>query len=415
MEQVQLGLRQNWKQFVLLIFINAFVGGMVGLERTILPQLAEDEFQIAAKSAIFSFIIVFGITKALTNYFTGSLADRFGRKRLLIAGWLFALPVPLMLMYAPSWSWVIAANVLLGINQGLAWSSTVVMKIDLAGSKHRGLAMGLNESAGYLAVGAAAFFTGWIAVEYGIRPYPFYLGIGFALIGLLNSWLFVKDTARHVKAESKSIKQSKQDKLFWKTTWKDPNLGSVTQAGLVNNLNDGLMWGTLPLLMSAKGFDLGQIAQVAATYPAVWGLGQLITGKMSDHLEKKKMLFWGMSLQGFALFLMIFSQELWQFTTLAVFLGAGTALVYPTFLASIAENSHPVQRAGSIGIFRLWRDMGYAFGALLTGIVADWLNIDWAVGLTAVLTLFSALIIQVRMNVAAATELPKSEPLQKVG
>jgi len=398
MSQAQLGLRENWRQFTLLVLINGFVGGMVGLERTILPEIAEADFGMAAKTAILSFIIVFGVVKAITNYYMGALANRFGRKKLLVLGWIIALPIPFILIYAPSWSWIIFANLLLGINQGLTWSSTVVMKIDLVGEKNRGLAMGLNESAGYLAVGAVAFLTGWIAAEYGLRPYPFYLGIAFAVLGLLGSWLFVKDTAHHVHAETQTSELPPLGHVFWETTWKHPNLGSISQAGLVNNLNDGMVWGLFPILLASKNFDLEQIGKIVALYPLVWGLGQLFTGKMADHLDKKPMLFWGMLIQGVALFLMIFAVSFAQFAVLSVILGLGTAVVYPTFLAAIADYAPPQQRAESIGVFRLWRDLGYAVGALLTGILADSLGLNWSVGAIAFLTILSSLIILLRMH-----------------
>jgi len=397
-QTTQLGLKENWRQFTLLVVINAFVGGMVGLERTILPQIAEADFGIAARTAILSFIVVFGIVKAVTNYYTGALADRVGRKNLLVLGWLFGLPVPIILIFAPSWNWVIFANVLLGINQGLAWSSTVVMKIDLAGEKNRGLAMGLNESAGYLAVGGVAFLTGWIAAEYGLRPYPFYMGIGFAVIGLLSSWLLVRDTVHHVAVETRASSLPKLKNVFWETTWKNKNLGTITQAGLANNLNDGMVWGLLPILLAAKGFGLEQTGKIAALYPAVWGVGQLLTGKLADHLNKKMMLFWGMAAQAIALLLMAVADSFLQFAALAAVLGAGTAVVYPTFLAAIADYAHPQQRAGSIGVFRLWRDLGYAIGALLTGLIADFFGIQWAVLAIGGLTLLSAAVIAVRME-----------------
>lgn len=397
-QTTQLGLKENWRQFTLLVVINAFVGGMVGLERTILPQIAEAGFGIAARTAILSFIVVFGIVKAVTNYYTGALADRVGRKNLLVLGWLFGLPVPIILIFAPSWNWVIFANVLLGINQGLAWSSTVVMKIDLAGEKNRGLAMGLNESAGYLAVGGVAFLTGWIAAEYGLRPYPFYMGIGFAVIGLLSSWLLVRDTVHHVAVETRASSLPKLKNVFWETTWKNKNLGTITQAGLANNLNDGMVWGLLPILLAAKGFGLEQTGKIAALYPAVWGVGQLLTGKLADHLNKKMMLFWGMAAQAIALLLMAVADSFLQFAALAAVLGAGTAVVYPTFLAAIADYAHPQQRAGSIGVFRLWRDLGYAIGALLTGLIADFFGIQWAVLAIGGLTLLSAAVIAVRME-----------------
>ncbi len=397
---IKLGLKANWQQFSLLVLINGFVGGMVGLERTILPEIAEADFGMAARTAILSFIVVFGVVKAITNYYTGVLADKVGRKNLLTIGWLVALPIPFLLIYADSWNWVLLANVLLGINQGLAWSSTVVMKIDLVGEKDRGLAMGLNESAGYLAVGGVAFLTGWIAGEYGLRPYPFYLGIGFAVLGLILSWGFVKDTAHHVKAETGTSQLPLLGNIFWETTWKNPNLGSISQAGLVNNLNDGMVWGLLPILLGAKSFSLEQIGQIVALYPVVWGLGQLLTGKMADHLDKKGMLFWGMLLQGATLLLLIVAQGFWQFAALSVALGAGTAVVYPTFLAAIADYVHPRQRAESIGVFRLWRDLGYAIGALLTGVLADLLGIGWAIGAIGLLTLLSAAVIGIRMESA---------------
>lgn len=398
MDNIKLGLKENWKQFFLLVIINAFVGGMVGLERTILPEIAEVDFGMAAKTGILSFIIVFGVVKAITNYYTGALANKLGRKNLLTLGWLIALPIPFILIYAQSWNWIIFANVLLGINQGLTWSSTVVMKIDLVGEKNRGLAMGLNESAGYLAVGGVAFLTGWIASEYGIRPYPFYMGIAFAFIGLILSWLFVKDTVHHVNAETTTSNLPKLKNIFWETTWKHKNLGSISQAGLINNLNDGMVWGLFPILLATKNFDLGQIGKIVALYPIVWGLGQLFTGKMADHLNKKNMLFWGMLAQGFALLLMIYATSFFHFAVLSVVLGIGTAIVYPTFLAAIADYAHPQQRAESIGIFRLWRDLGYAVGALLTGILSDSLGINWAVGSIGFLTILSSIIILIRMQ-----------------
>ncbi len=396
--RLQLGLKENWQQFALLVIINGFVGGMVGMERTILPELAEEDFQMAAKTAIFSFIIVFGLFKAITNYYTGFFADRVGRKKLLVLGWIVGLPVPFLLIYAPVWEWVVAANALLGINQGLTWSSTVVMKIDLVGEKNRGLAMGINESAGYLAVGITAFLTGWLASEYGLRPVPFYLGIGYAVAGLLLSWLLVKDTVHHVRLEAAVNTRQAMQQIFWETTWKDPNLGAITQAGLVNNLNDGMVWGLLPVLLAAKHFDLHQIGQVVALYPIVWGFGQLFTGKLADHFNKKRLLLNGMILQGIALLLMVVAHSFGQFSTLAFLLGIGTALVYPTFLAAIADFTPPGQRAESIGVFRLWRDLGYALGALLTGIVADTLGVRWAVAVTGGLTLISAMIILFRME-----------------
>ena len=395
---VKLGLKENWKQFVLLIVINGFVGGMVGLERSILPQIAEEEFGLAARTSILSFIIVFGIVKAITNYYAGSMADRFGRKNLLVAGWIVGIPIPFMLMYAPHWNWIVAANVLLGINQGLAWSSTVVMKIDLVGEKQRGFAMGLNEFAGYLSVALVAFFTGWIAGEYGLRPYPFYLGGGLVFAGLVGSIFLVKDTKQHVAEESSTSTAPRLKNIFWETTWVNKNLGSVTQAGLVNNLNDGMVWGIFPILLTVKNFTLEQIGIIVAVYPAVWGLGQLFTGKMADQFCKKNMLSVGMLLQAVALILFAWADTMIHFISLSVVLGWGTAMVYPTFLAAVAENTHPLDRAKSIGIFRLWRDLGYAIGAILTGIIADLISLNASILFIGGLTFLSALIIINRMK-----------------
>jgi len=417
----QLGLRENARQFTLLVLINAFVGGMVGLERTILPRLAEQAFHLVAHSAILSFIVVFGLTKAVANYYAGAWAGRMGRRNLLVLGWVFGLPVPLLLLWAPSWGWVIFANVLLGLNQGLAWSSTVVMKMDLAGPRQRGLAMGLNESAGYLAVGATAFASGWLATEYGLRPYPFYLGIGLAVAGLLSS-LLVRDTRAHVALETAQAPTTPAGPLlsFWDVTWRHPNLGSVTQAGLVNNLNDGMVWGLLPLLLASKGFTLTQIGTVAAVYPAVWGLGQLLTGPLADRLCKKNLLFGGMLLQGAVLLAMLFTDTYPAFLGLAALLGAGTALVYPTFLAAVAEYTPAPQRARSVGIFRFWRDAGYAIGAVLTGILADAFGLAAALAAIGGLTVVSSLVIQHRMycppvaadELAPARSCPRPAPTQ---
>jgi MFS family permease len=398
MKQVQLGLKENWKQFTLLVIINAFVGGMIGLERSILPRIAEVEFHIAAKTAILSFIIVFGIVKALTNYFTGVLANKVGRKNLLTIGWLFAIPVPFILMSASSWNWIVAANILLGINQGLTWSSTVVMKIDLVGEKQRGFAMGLNEFAGYLAVAVVAFLTGWIASDYGLRPYPFYIGIALAFSGFFASWLLVKDTKHHIAHETTTTIVPKLKKIFWETTWKNKNLGSVTQAGLVNNLNDGMVWGLFPILLASKGFTIGEIGIITAIYPAVWGIGQLFTGKMADYFCKKDLLFLGMLLQGLSLVALLFANTMTHFVLLSSILGWGTAMVYPTFLATVAENTHPADRANSFGVFRLWRDLGYAIGAILTGVIADTLGINASILIIGLLTIFSATVIYYRMK-----------------
>lgn len=407
--ETKLGLKANWQQFSLLVLVNAFVGGMVGLERSILPAIAEADFHLAAKTAVLSFIIVFGISKAITNYYTGILANRLGRKNLLIIGWLFALPIPFILMFASDWNWIIFANILLGLNQGLTWSTTVVMKIDLAGEKDRGLAMGLNEFAGYLAVAIVAFFTGWVAGEYGMRPYPFFIGVALVFAGLITTVFFVRDTRLHLAKEATSSTLPLLKNIFWQTTLFHRNLGSVTQAGLINNLNDGMAWGLFPILLAQNNFSITEIATVTAIYPAVWGLGQLFTGKMSDYYCKKSMLFWGMLIQGIALLLFAFAHTLTQFIFLSVLLGSGTALVYPTFLATVAENTHPNDRAKSLGIFRLWRDLGYAIGAILTGLIADAFGISVSIVVIAILTISSALVIEYRMK--CMTTSPKLSSL----
>lgn len=394
----KLGLKENWIQFTILVIVNAFVGGMVGLERTIFPKFAELEFGVASKTAILSFIVAFGITKAITNYFTGKLANKYGRKNLLILGWIFALPIPFILMNATSWNWVIFANILLGINQGLTWSSTVVMKIDLVGEKDRGLAMGINEFAGYFAVGVVAFLTGIVAQKYGITPYPFYIGIGISIIGLLLSVLFVNDTRKFVNQEQKIDTTNSLDNVFLETTFKNKNLSSITQAGLVNNLNDGMIWGLLPILLISLEFDTKSIGIVAAVYPTVWGIGQLFTGKMSDMYSKKKMLFWGMLIQGFAIISIVYTTDFISLVFIAAILGFGTALVYPTFLSAIASTTTPTQRAESIGVFRLWRDLGYAIGAILSGIIADIWGIEYAIISIGIITILSSLIIKFRMS-----------------
>lgn len=398
MKKVQLGLKENWKQFTLLVIINGFVGGMIGLERSILPQIATLDFGISANTAILSFIVVFGTVKATTNYFTGALAHLFGKKKLLVIGWIFGIPIPFILLYAPNWNWIIAANVLLGINQGLTWSTTVMMKIDLVGEKQRGFAMGINEFAGYLSVALVAFLTGWLAGEYGLRPYPFYIGFVLLFFGLFGSIFLVKDTSQHVLKEAVTTSISRLKHVFWETTWKHKNLGSVTQAGLINNLNDGMVWGILPVLLASKGFQLKEIGILTAIYPAVWGISQLFTGKMADKYSKRKLLFWGMFLQTIALVFLVFAEKTSHFLVLSILLGIGTALVYPTFLATIAENTHPLDRAKSIGIFRLWRDLGYAIGAILTGILADFFSLEVAILCIGILTGISSFVILFRMN-----------------
>lgn len=391
------GLDKNIAQFSLLVLVNAFVGGMVGMERSILPQWAEEQFNLASNLAVLSFIIAFGLTKAIANYYTGRLANRYGRKRLLVVGWIVALPVPLLLLFAPTWNWVILANTLLGISQGFTWSSTVIMKIDLVGERNRGFAMGLNEFAGYFAVGVVAFATAIIAAHYGVKPYPFYLGLAIALLGLIVSLFWIHDTRQFVHHEIKSWKGPRLSNVFWDTCLKNKTLSSVTQAGLVNNLNDGMIWGLLPLFLLTVQFNITQIGLISGIYPTVWGISQLFTGRMADHFSKKGMLFWGMFLQALAIIVLPFGSKISFFIGISVVLGFGTALVYPTFLTSIAQATHPFQRAESIGTFRLWRDLGYPVGAILSGIVADVFGLNSAIFLVGIITLISALIIHLRM------------------
>jgi MFS family permease len=407
--RLELGLRQNAAQFILLVVVNALVGGMLGQERTVLPLLAEREFGLRTYTTGLTFILVFGVAKAATNYFAGAWCDRYGRKPVLVAGWLVAVPVPLMLIWAPSWSWIIVANVLLGISQGLTWSTTVVMKIDLVGPARRGLAMGLNEAAGYGAVAVTALATGYLAESYGLRPAPFLLGIAFAALGLGLSTLAVKETREHARFEASThIARADgrhdhlHDKLtnrevFVQTSFREPALSSASQAGLVNNLNDGLAWGLFPILFAAAGLSVGKIGLLAAFYPAVWGVGQLITGALSDRWGRKWMIASGMWIQAVALGLMALGDTFAVWAVAALLLGAGTALVYPTLLASIGDVAHPAWRARSVGIYRLWRDGGFAVGALLAGIIADALGVRAAVWTVAALTAVSGLVVAVRM------------------
>lgn len=396
-ESIQLGLKENAKQFAILVLVNAFVGGMIGMERSIFPQFAELVFGVASKTAILSFITAFGLSKAFSNYYTGRLANKWGRKNLLLLGWFLAIPIPFMLMYAPNWGFVIFANILLGISQGLTWSSTVVMKIDLVGEKNRGFAMGLNEFAGYLAVGLVAFVTGYVAQKYGVTPYPFYIGIFLSIAGLITSAFWVKDTGSFVNKESTTDTTAQLDNVFLETTYKNKTLSAVTQAGFVNNLNDGMIWGLLPIVLFSLDFDNEKIGLLTAIYPTVWGVCQLFTGKMSDHYSKKGMLFWGMLLQGFAILWIPLSSNFYVLACISALLGWGTALVYPTFLSSIAQATSPKQRAESMGTFRLWRDLGYAFGAVISGITADVFGLEYAIFLIGGLTLISSIIIKVRM------------------
>jgi MFS family permease len=404
MSEVRLGLRENLGQFSLLVVVNAFVGAMVGMERSILPAIAEQDFELLAKTAVLSFIVVFGITKASTNYLAGRLSDRFGRKLVLVAGWLVAVPVPFLLMWAPSWTWVLVANALLGVSQGLTWSTTVIMKIDLAGPRKRGLAMGLNEFAGYFAVAGSALATGWVAEHYGLRPEPFYLGVGYVALGLLLSLVVVRETQEHVTAEAKlhaelpAESMPTQREVFWRTSLSDKNLSSISQAGLVNNLNDGMAWGLFPLFFAAAELDLAQIGTLAAIYPATWGLAQLFTGAWSDRVGRKWLIASGMWVQAIGIGVVIVSTQIVGFTVGAALLGIGTAMVYPTLLAAIGDVAHPSWRASSVGVYRLWRDLGYAIGALLAGLIADALGLAEAMWIVAAITFASGVVVAVRMS-----------------
>ncbi len=409
-DAVQLGLLANWHQFSLLVVINAFVGGMVGLERAVLPLLAEQEFGLASRTAILSFIVSFGVVKALANLLAGRLSDRVGRKGILIVGWLVGLPVPVLVMVAPTWEWIVFANVLLGINQGLCWSTTVIMKIDLVGPVRRGLAMGLNEAAGYGAVSLAALASGYLAATYGLRPQPFYLGVAFALAGLLLSVFFVRESHGHARHESRlahtgsgpasapAAEQPSFGDIFRLTSWKDRTLFSVSQAGLVNNLNDGMAWGLLPLFFAAEHLGVTEIGWLAAIYPGVWGVSQLATGALSDRYGRKGMIVGGMWIQAVGIWMLLFTGGFLSWALAMALLGLGTAMVYPTLLAAISDVAAPSWRASAVGVYRLWRDLGYAVGALLAGLLADLLGVSWAIAGIGLLTFSSGLIALARMH-----------------
>jgi MFS family permease len=402
---VLLGLRENLAQFLLLVGVNALVGGMIGQERTVLPLLAEQEFGLTAFSSTLTFIAAFGIVKAGTNFFAGTLSDRYGRKPVLIAGWLIGIPVPLLLIWAPTWGWVIVANVLLGMNQGLTWSTTIIMKIDLVGPAKRGLAMGFNEAAGYIAVAATALATGFIAEQYGLRPAPFYLGLAFAALGLGISTLFVRETRGHAAHEARSHTAGADHlhgelttgEIFRLTSFREKALSSASQAGLVNNLNDGLAWGLLPLYFAAAGLSVGRIGILAALYPLVWGLGQLVTGALSDRIGRKPLIAGGMLVQAAALALFAATEGFGIWAVASVLIGLGTAMVYPTLLAAIGDVAHPSWRARSVGVYRLWRDGGFAVGALLAGVLADAFDIAVAIWAISALTAASGAVVLVRM------------------
>ncbi|MGZ3714860.1 MAG: MFS transporter [Ktedonobacterales bacterium] len=443
-----LGLRANLSQFLLLVLVNAFVGAMVGLERDIVPLLGAHEFGLTSATAGLSFIVSFGIVKALANLGAGHISERIGRKGVLVAGWLAALPVPFLIIFAPSWGWIVAANVLLGINQGLCWSTTVIMKIDLVGPARRGLAMGLNEAAGYGAVALAAAGSGYLASLYGLRPWPFVPGVAFALAGLIISVFFVREShgfaqheARHHTTGANAgtdmrtgqsapttqgqganeIEQRATDgptmaidsaaheditpntspsffEILLRTSWRDRALSAVSQAGLVNNLNDGLAWGIFPLFFAAGGLNVAQIGLLAGLYPGVWGAAQLGTGALSDRLGRKPLIVGGMWLQAAALILLPLTHGFGPWAMAMVLLGLGTALVYPTFLAAVADVAHPSWRASAVGVYRLWRDSGYAAGALLAGLLVDHFGVSWAIAGIAGLTFASGVVVLVRMH-----------------
>jgi MFS family permease len=414
-----LGLRANLGQFLLLVLINAFVGAMVGLERSIVPLLGQQVFGLASTTAVLAFIMSFGVVKALANLFAGRLSDRLGRKRVLVVGWLVGLPVPFLIIFAPSWGWVVFANVLLGINQGLCWSTTVIMKIDLVGPARRGLALGFNEAAGYGALSVSAIVAGYLAATYALRPQPFFLGIGFALAGLLLSLLFVRESHGHARHEAALLTPPSQPPagaapptsdgpalghqtpsfkdIFLLTSWKNQTLFGVSQAGLVNNLNDGLAWGLFPLFFAAAGLPLVQIGLLVGIYPGVWSVMQLATGALSDRLGRKGMIVGGMLLQGGAIGLLPLVHGFAWWVLAMLLLGMGTALVYPTLLAAISDVAHPTWRASSVGVYRLWRDSGYAIGALLAGGLADLFGVSWAIGVIAGVTALSGVLAQVVM------------------
>ncbi|MGW1342676.1 MFS transporter [Kribbella sp. NPDC002412] len=394
----RLGLRANLGQFVVLVAVNALVGGMLGQERVVLPLLAEQTFQLTAYTGALTFILAFGLVKAVTNFFAGTWSDRFGRKPVLVAGWLVGIPVPLLLIWAPHWGWVIAANVLLGVNQGLTWSTTVIMKIDLVGPARRGLAMGLNEAAGYVAVAGTAMATGYLAAAHGLRPAPFLLGAAYAALGLGLSTLVVRETRGHAHQEAGTTHPGLTTReVFTRTSFTEPALSSASQAGLVNNLNDGLAWGLFPILFTSQGLGLAAVGLLGALYPAVWGFAQLATGTLSDRIGRKWLIAGGMFVQAAALVMVAVSTELSSWLVAVTALGLGTAAVYPTLLAAVGDVAEPTWRARAVGVYRLWRDGGFAVGALLAGVIADLWGIPTAIWTVAAITAASGLVVAARM------------------
>jgi len=402
---IRLGMKANLPQFLILVGVNALVGGMVGQERTVLPLLAERVFGLRAITSALTFLVAFGLVKAVTNFVAGALSDRFGRKPVLIAGWLAALPVPFLLMWAPSWAWIVGANVLLGVNQGLTWSTTVIMKIDLVGPRSRGLAMGLNEAAGYGAVAITAIATGVIAARTGLRPEPFFLGVAFAGLGLGISALFVRETHGHAIREANEVVSPQRvtdqpvstREVFALTTFRERALSACSQAGLVNNLNDGMAWGLFPLFFANEGLSIAAIGVLAGIYPAVWSIGQLATGALSDRLGRKWLIASGMGVQAVGIAVIATTRGFGPWATGSALLGVGTAMVYPTLLAAVSDVADPRWRASAIGVYRFWRDAGFAFGAIIAGVLADAFGYAVAIGSIAILTALSGLVVAFRM------------------
>jgi len=407
---ITLGLRQNIKQFSVLVLVNAFVGAMIGLEQTVVPIIGKNDFGIESNAIIVSFIASFGAVKAILNLIAGSLSDKWGRKNVLILGWIFGVPVPFILLLAPNWNWIIFANILLGINQGLAWSMTVNMKIDLAGKRRRGLALGLNEFAGYASVAIVGFVTGYLASVYGLKPYPFYLGIIFAVFGLVISWLIVKDTRKfteleikdsqtqNVKVQNLSFKQ-----VFIETSWRNRTLLAVSQAGLINNLIFGVTWGLFTLFFVSFAIGINEIGFLKALHPGLWGVLQLVTGTLSDKTGRKVLIYPGMMIQGLGIWIVLYSNIISGWIAGMALLGIGTALVYPTLLAAISDVAHPKWRATSLGVYRFWRDLGFVFGAVGVGFVADLFGMNVAIQLVAFLAIASGIFVLVTMKETITT------------